>query len=234
LDSKVDGAQENKELSMEEPSINDLNPVLKPGVPREPIAIIDTSGSMDWPAAQDSPVKRREVIGEAMGMLVAALAAQDSQAAQEKAAGEEKGGLLTFTFAAEATELGDLSPENWRQKWDSIRWGGGTQIMPAWELAEQAYLEEFGETPALDRPALLTLVITDGEAKDAADFGKVLEQAKVGRYFCVAVVGFGPDHDQTLNTYRQVAASNPHVRLVTFGGETNPQTIADGLISLVG
>lgn len=219
---------------MEEPSINDLNPVLKQGVPREPIAIIDTSGSMDWPAAQDSPVKRREVVGEAMGMLVAALAAQDSQAAQEKAAGEEKGGLLTFTFAAEASELGDLSPENWRQKWNSIQWGGGTQIMPAWELAEQAYLEEFGETPALDRPALLTLVITDGEAKDAADFSKVLEQAKAGRYFCVAVVGFGPDHDQTLSAYRQVAASNPHVRLVTFGGETNPQTIADGLISLVG
>ena len=50
-----------------------------------------------------------------MGMLVAALAAQDSQAAQEKAAGEDKGDLLTFTFASEASELGDLSPENSRQ-----------------------------------------------------------------------------------------------------------------------
>lgn len=219
---------------MEEPSINDLNPVLKPGVPREPIAIIDTSGSMDWPASEASPVKRREVVGEAMGMLVSALAAQDAQAAQEKAAGEDKGGLLTFTFASEASELGDLSPENWRQKWDSIRWGGGTTIMPAWALAEEAYLEEFGETPALDRPALLTLVITDGEAQDAAEFTKVLEQAKTGRYFCVAVVGYGPDHDRTLSAYQNVAAVNQHVRVVTFGGETNPQTIADGLISLVG
>ena len=87
---------------MEEPSINDLNPVLKAGVPREPIAIIDTSGSMDWPASESSQVKRREVVGEAMGMLVAALAAQDSQAAAEKEAGEDKGGLLTFTFASEA------------------------------------------------------------------------------------------------------------------------------------
>jgi hypothetical protein len=219
---------------MEEPSINDLNPVLKRGVPREPIAIIDTSGSMDWPATEANPVKRREVVGEAMGMLVAALAAQDSQAAQEKAAGEDKGGLLTFTFASKASELGDLSPENWRQKWDSIRWGGGTSIMPAWALAEEAYLEEFGETPALDRPALLTLVITDGEARDAAEFAKVLEQAKTGRYFCVAVVGYGADHDQTLSAYQKVAAANPHVRVVTFGGETNPKTIADGLISLVG
>jgi hypothetical protein len=219
---------------MEEPSINDLNPVLKPGVPREPIAIIDTSGSMDWPASESATVKRREVVGEAMGMLVSALAAQDSQAAQEQAAGEDKGGLLTFTFASEAKELGDLAPGNWRQKWDSILWGGGTAIMPAWGLAEEAYLEEFGETPALDRPALLTLVITDGEARDAGDFTKVLEQAKTGRYFCVAVVGFGPDHDQTLSAYQGVAAANPHVRVVTFGGETNPQTIADGLISLVG
>jgi hypothetical protein len=219
---------------MEEPSINDLNPVLKPGVPREPIAIIDTSGSMDWQASESSPVKRREVVGEAMGMLVTALAAQDAQAAQEKAAGEEMGGLLTFTFASEASELGDLSPENWQQKWNSIRWGGGTAIMPAWRLAEEAYLEEFGETPALDRPALLTLVITDGEARDAAEFTKVLEQAKTGRYFCVAVIGYGSDHDQTLNAYQNVAAVNPHVRVVTFGGETNPQTIAEGLISLVG
>jgi subtilisin family serine protease len=106
--------------------------------------------------------------------------------------------------------------------------------MPAWRLAEEAYLEEFGETPALDRPALLTLVITDGEARDAAEFTKVLEQAKTGRYFCVAVIGYGSDHDQTLNAYQNVAAVNPHVRVVTFGGETNPQTIAEGLISLVG
>lgn len=219
---------------MEEPSINDLNPVLKPGVPREPIAIIDTSGSMDWPASETSPVKRREVVGEAMGLLVAALAAQDAQAAREKAAGEDKGGLLTFTFASEATELGDLSPENWRQKWDAIRWGGGTQIMPAWALAEEAYLEEFGETPALDRPALLTLVITDGEARDAIDFANVLEQGKNLRYFCVAIVGYGSDHDQTLTAYQKVAQNNRYVRVVTFGGETNPQTIADGLISLVG
>ncbi len=219
---------------MEEPSINDLNPVLKAGVPREPVAIIDTSGSMDWPASEASSVKRREVVGEAMGMLVAALAAQDSQAAHEQEAGEEKGGLLTFTFASEAGELGDLSPENWRQKWDAILWGGGTNIMPAWGLAEEAYLEEFGETPALDRPALLTLVITDGEARDAAEFSKVLQQAKTGRYFCVAIVGFGDDHDQTLAAYQAVAAANPHVRVVTFGGETNPKTIADGLVSLVG
>lgn len=219
---------------MEEPSINDLNPVLKPGVPREPIAIIDTSGSMSWPASPNNSVQRREVVGEAMGMLVAALAAQDAQAAKEKEAGEDKGGLLTFTFASEASELGDLSPENWQKKWNSIQWGGGTVIMPAWALAEEAYLEEFGETPALDRPALLTLIITDGEAKDAAQFARVLEQAKTGRYFCVAIVGFGPEHDETLNGYQKVAGANPHVRIVTFGGETNPQTVADALISLVG
>lgn len=219
---------------MDEPSINDLNPVLKPGVPREPIAIIDTSGSMDWPASQNSQIKRREVVGEAMGMLVAALAAQDAQAAREMAAGEDKGGLLTFTFASEASELGDLSPDNWRKKWSSIQWGGGTAIMPAWTLAEEAYLEEFGETPALDRPALLTLVITDGEARDAAEFTKVLEQAKTGRYFCVAIIGYGADHDETLSSYQKVAGTNSHVRVVTFGGETSPQTIADGLISLVG
>jgi hypothetical protein len=73
----------------------------------------------------------------------------------------------------------------------------------------------------------------DGEARDAAEFATVLEQAKTGRYFCVAVVGYGADHDQTLSAYQKVADVNRHVRVVTFGGETNPRAIADGLVSLV-
>lgn len=218
-----------------EPSINDLSPVVTPGVEREPIAIIDTSGSMDWPVAEGSVIKRRDVVGEAMGMLVAALAAQDSQAAAEKAAGTDKGGLLTHLFASTTRELGDLTPGNWRAKWSTIQWGGGTQVMPAWEGAQNDYLEEFGERPALDRPTLLTLVITDGEAQDWDLFSKVLSQANPTRKFCVAILGYGMDHDRTFAAYKAVEADNAHnVRVVSFGGETDPDVIAQGLISLLG
>jgi hypothetical protein len=224
-----------------EPSVNDLNPVVPAGVPREPIALIDTSGSMTWSAVGPDlsiPPSRRDVVGEAMGVLIGALEGQDSQAAIEQAGGDmEKGGLLVHLFADQATELGDLNSANWRAKWDSIRWGGQTHIMAAWQAAQDAYLEEFGQAPVTTRPALLTLVITDGEAADAAKFAEVMRgaDAKSNMYFCIAIVGFGIEHDATLHSYKTVEAANPnHVRVVTFGGESDPQAVANALICLVG
>jgi hypothetical protein len=224
-----------------EPSVNDLNPVIPAGVPREPIALIDISGSMSWSAIGPeltAPPSRRDVVGEALGVLVGALEGQDSQAASEQAGGDmDKGGLLVHLFADQDTELGDLNSANWRGKWDSIRWGGQTRIMGAWKAAEDAFVEEFGQAPVTTRPALLTLVITDGEAADATEFAEVMQgaDAKSNMYFCIAIVGFGGEHDATLRSYKAVEAANPHhVRVVTFGGESDPQAIANGLISLVG
>lgn len=222
--------------SMAEPSVNDLSPVVVKGIAKEPVALIDTSGSMSYPIADGSSVQRLEVVGEAMGILVKHLEDQDSQAAAEQAGGsDDKGGLLVHLFAGEARELGDLNSSNWRKKWASIKWGGGTYIMPGWEAAQASYLEEFGEVPALDRPALLVLVITDGEASDWEAFSGVLEQANATRKFCVAIVGQGADHDRTLAAYKAVEAKNGrNVRVVTFGGETDPASIANDLILLVG
>jgi hypothetical protein len=222
--------------SMAEPSVNDLSPVVAKGVSKEPIALIDTSGSMSYPVAPGSSAQRREVVGEAMGILVRHLEAEDSQAQAEQVGGsDEKGGLLTHLFASGATELGDLNSSNWRQKWESVRWGGGTRIMPGWEAAQESYLEEFGDVPALDRPVLLVLVITDGEAEDWDQFSQVLEQANATRKFCVAIVGHGEDHDRTLAAYRAAEARNgKNVRVVTFGGETDPAAVANDLILLLG
>jgi hypothetical protein len=218
-----------------EPSVNDLRPMLKPGVENEPMLLLDITGSMSYPVAAGSTVQRREVIGEAIGRIVEQLAAQDSQAAKEQAEGKDAGGLMTVTFAGgSATCIDDLSPANWRQKWGALPWGGGTWIMPGWNLLVDTYMEEFGEVSKLDRPHLLGLIITDGEAQDTAEFAQMLAQAKGGTYVCVAILGFGPEHDQALAAYRQIAAANDHVRVVTFGSETDPTTIADGLLSLLG
>ena len=222
--------------SITEPSVNDLSPVVAKGVEKEPVALVDVSGSMSWPVADGTRVQRREVVGEAMGLLVKALEDEDSQAAAEQAGGDDgKGGLLVHLFSDHTEELGDLNSSNWRAKWDSIRWGGGTRIMPAWEAAQESYLEEFGEVPAIDRPVLEVLVITDGEASDWDQFSTVLEQANATRKFCVAIVGHGEDHDRTLRAYKAVEAKNGrHVRVVTFGGETDPASIANDLMLLVG
>jgi hypothetical protein len=222
----------------QEPSVNDLSPMLAPGVENEPMLLLDTTGSMSYPVAEGSNVERRQVIGEAIGRVVEVLAAKDSQAAREQEAageGEEAGGLMTVTFAGgTAQSIDDLNPSNWRQKWGAIRWGGGTQIMPGWNTLVDTYMEEFGDRPRQDRPHLLALVITDGEADDTQEFARTLAQSRAGTYVCVAILGFGAEHDQALEAYRAVARDNDHVRVVTFGSETNPDTIANGVLSLIG
>ncbi len=220
----------------EEPSVNDLSPMLAPGVENEPMLLLDTTGSMSFPVAADSKVERRQVIGEAIGRIVEVMGAKDSQAAKEQAAGEDAGGLMTVTFAGGSAEcIDDLSPANWRQKWNTIRWGGATtQIMPGWDTLVDTYMNEFGDVPKQDRPHLLALVITDGEADDTTQFADTLGQAKGGTYVCIAVLGFGQEHDKALAAYQEVAASNDHVRVVTFGSETDPTVIANGVLSLIG
>jgi hypothetical protein len=211
-------------------------PIVPAGQKREIIVLLDTSGSMEWEAADSSPTTRWAVISEAMPLFVAALEAEDSQAAAEQASGsDEEGGLLVHGFSNVHTELGDFNSSNFGRKWPAIQVGGGTTIMPAWRAAQEDYMDEFGDVDAMDRPALLCLVITDGEASDAAEFEKVLETAGTGRYFAVAILGHGADHDTTLRSYQGAAAANPkHVAVVSFDSVTNPKDLVTDLITLAG
>lgn len=211
-------------------------PIVPKGQKREVIVLLDTSGSMEWEAADGSPITRWQVVSEAMPLFVAALEAEDSAAAGEQAGGsDEMGGLLIHGFSNLHTALGDFNSSNFSRKWPSILIGGGTTIMPAWRAAQEDYMDEFGDLDALDRPALLTLVITDGEATDAADFGEVLRNAKVGRYFAVAIVGHGDEHDRTLASYQAAAQANQrHVTVISFDSVTNPRDLAQDLITLAG
>src|ERR1019366_3218026 len=71
--------------SIPEPSVNDLSPVVAKGVEKQPVALVDISGSMTWAVTEGSSTSRREVVGEAMGLLVKSLEDEDSQAAAEQA-----------------------------------------------------------------------------------------------------------------------------------------------------
>src|ERR1700688_4870428 len=97
----------------QEPGIGDISPVAAVGVEIEPMALIDTTGSMTWPNEEGGETARKDVLGEAMGIIVEKLGDEDSQA--EKESGEDAGGLMTVTFAEDNVQkIGDLSPENWR------------------------------------------------------------------------------------------------------------------------
>lgn len=222
--------------SASEPSVNDLSPVLKQGVENEPMFLIDTTGSMASPNAATGGTERRDLLKEALPAIVGKLAGLDSQAAAESAAaGDEEGGVMTYTFAdGSATEVGDLNPGNVQRLLGEIRWGGGTVIMPGWTALQEGYMEEFGDRPVTDRPHLLAVIFTDGEANDTDDFAKALTAAKGGTYAVIVILGYGQEHDRALTAYQAVAAANNHVRVVTFGNTTDPDVISEGVLSLLG
>lgn len=211
-------------------------PLVPQGQNKEVICLLDTSTSMEWEAAPGSDITRWQVVSEALPVFVRALEDQDTEAAGEQAGGsDELGGLLIHGFSNLHTELGDFNTSNMTRKMQQIKIGGGTTIMPAWEAAQNDFLEEFGDRDVLDRPALLTLVITDGEATDAAQFEQVLRKAGPGRYFAIAIVGHGQEHDNTLRSYQAAAQANPkHVTILSFDSVTNPQVLADDLILMAG
>lgn len=217
---------------------------------KEPVALLDLSTSMDWDAEPGGPGwnsstrtggRRGIVIGALYG-LVRAIEDEDSEAAAEQAGGDDdRGGLLVHGFADDHVEIGDLNTSNIERKLNEIPWGGRTRVMPAWKAAKADYDEEFGDREPEDQPVMLTLVITDGEADDWADFVPVLEKADSKHVFVIAVVGHGDAHDRTVRAYKGAATRNQaqdkfgkeHVRVVSFDGVTDPAEIAADLVTLV-
>jgi uncharacterized protein YegL len=214
--------------------VNNLEPLIGEGVEKEPMLLLDTTGSMSYPIAEGSAITRKDLVGEALGALVGALEAFDSQALDEAAAGEDAGGVMTITFAGGfATNIGDLARRNWREKWDKIQWGGGTAIMPGWALLEETYADEFGDRPNLDRPNILGIVVTDGELTDAAQFEATLRATSSRTFVVIALVGYGTEHDDALRSYQKIAETNKRIRVVSFDSETDPLQIAADLLELV-
>jgi hypothetical protein len=197
---------------------------------KEPMLLLDTTGSMNYATAQNDPTPRKDTIREAISIIVSRLAAADSQAAHE----EGGGGLRTITFAdGQAHDIGDLNPDNLQQKWSRIRWGGGTRVMPGFNLLLKTYTEEFGATPQSERPLLLALVITDGEAEDTDLFKNTVARSAGSMYTALAIIGYGAEHDRALQAYQQVEAQNAHVKVLPFAGETDPEKIASALLRMI-
>jgi hypothetical protein len=197
---------------------------------KEPMLLLDTTGSMNYGSAANDPTPRKDVIREAISLIVEQLAAEDSQAAEE----EEGGGLRTVTFAdGQAHDIGDLNPDNLREKWSRIRWSGGTRIMPGFNLLLKTYSDEFGSEPLEERPLLLALVITDGEADDTEAFKNTVARAAGSMYVALAIIGHGTEHDRALQAYQQVEAQNAHVKVLPFAGETDPSIIANALLRMI-
>ncbi len=197
---------------------------------KEPMLLLDTTGSMNFGTSENDSTPRRDTIREAISIIVTRLAAADSQAGKEA----EGGGLRTVTFAdGQAHDIGDLNPNNLQQKWSRIHWGGGTRIMPGFNTLLKTYTDEFGQEPPAERPLLLALIITDGEAEDTDLFKNTVARAAGSMYAVLAIIGYGPEHDRALQAYQEVEAQNAHVKVMPFAGETDPEKIASALLRMI-
>jgi len=208
-----------------------FDPTTAPVAGKEPMLLLDVTGSMNYAASESSATPRKTVIQEAISIVVEALAKEDSEAEHE----EGGGGLRTVTFAnGTAKDLEDLNPGNLRTKWEHINWDGGTLIMPGWSKLLEVYADEFGSKPPSARPKLLALIITDGEARDFHQFSQTLKSLSGNIYVELAIVGYGSEHDNALKDYQSAADANPgHVEVRTFGSQTDPQQIANGLLAMI-
>lgn len=200
---------------------------------REPMLLLDRTGSMHYGTSATNTTSRHATIGEALGIVVERLAAQDSQGENEAGGG----GLRTVTFAdGRAEDIGDLNPSNFAHKWGQISWRGGTYIVPGFREIQRVYAKEFGLRPKDEQPALLALIITDGEAEDTETFTHLLNSAvstNDNLYVEIAIIGYGTEHDQALARYREIASANMHVKVTSLAGETNPETIAATLLRMI-
>jgi hypothetical protein len=228
---------------------SEITPAVSANRAKEPVLLLDLSTSMDWGADDENGPEypdaksRRAIVIAALPLLVKQLAAEDTEAAGEQAEGsDELGGLLTFGFANQPTEIGDLNESNLDRRLNAIQWGGGTNIMPAWKLALADYDEEFGDKDPADQPTHLVLVLTDGEATDFREFEPVIQSASVKRAIVVAIVGHGEKAMATYQEYKAAADKQKaadkfgksHVSVVLFDGVTDPTEIGEDLATLAG
>lgn len=204
----------------------------------EPDMMVDCSESESWEIAEGSRTSRWGVQLEAVRQFVAGAEALDSQAVAEQAGGsDEKGGIYTAFFnnqlitIGQGDDDGDLNTANFDRKVKGISPGGGTKIMPASDYLDGHYLDEFGDRPVAGRPKRARVVWTDGELRDAAQFGRRLAEDHADKWpaehWFIAILGHGDEHDATLTQYQAIAATHPAVHVYSFQEVTNPAEIAE-------
>ena len=114
----------------------------------------------------------------------------------------------------------------------AIKWGGGTQIVPGWQVLKQAYNEEFGNRKEEDKPLLMAVVITDGEADDVNEFAQIIRNDQ-SAYILIVLVGFGEDYQKAVFSFNNIQQVNKRVKVMSMGSQTDPHVIASTLLKMV-
>jgi hypothetical protein len=231
---------------------SEITSLRKPGRLYEPAIAIDLSPSMYWSAQDENnsaeeyphPKSRRALLEAFLPLYIAALAGEDSEAEAEQADGsDEDGGVMAVGFDQRVITIGDLNESNRQRKMDKA-WRdathGGTMAGPALRALIDKYDGEFeDDDPGVTRVHEITL-LTDGEPQDPEAVLPYIKAASGKRVYAIGILGHGDKALDTYNLYKKAADENQeadefgkrHVHVILWDGVTDPQEIAEDLITL--
>ena len=204
---------------------------IAPNIEKEPMLLLDITASMNAPIGRRNETPRLDIVKEAIKLLVDQLHHLNKNKPMNKRRTE--GGLRTITFAGgQANDMNLLTPSNFEPRWKGINWEGNTRIMPGWRLLEKAFTRDFGHRAVQERPVMLALVVTDGEALDIEEFERTLAQDK-NAYVVICIVGYGEDHDSALSQFTIISKTNDRLKVIPLKGADDAPLIAGTLLSMV-
>lgn len=199
----------------------------------EPMLLLDTTGSMTWPASNTSPILRKDLAKQALLLVVKTMQELDTAGKDE----EGGGGLMVTTFAGgHGKVVGDINPANFEKKWKTIHFDGGTHIVPGWNTMLDNFDSEHGKKDKSDRPLKLVTLITDGEADDLGKFTDILAK-DTNAFVVVILIGChlpGVNHQAAIDQFTALAAENPRVVFSDFTDCVDPQRLADQILLVCG
>ena len=195
----------------------------------ETMLLLDQTGSETYPTSSTNDTPRYQTLSPGVKGVVERLAQID----REQGAGQSEeggGGLYTVGFAdGRAFDYGDVSVENFTSWWNSIKWDGGTLIMPGYNALMSHFHKEFGSDP---NTVLFLLYIGDGGGRDFTSFeNAVINNPRV--YVAAAIIGDDHDAQKALSDFRSLESRSTHVRVFDFT-QASADEVTSGLLTMIG
>jgi hypothetical protein len=107
-----------------------------------------------------------------------------------------------------ALDLGVVTRDTWDSASQQLSWTGSSFLMPGWRAAEAAHAQAGGEGGVV-------VVLTDGEAHDAAALCAALEkQLSPNLYVALCLLGEGPYFERARALFEQLSEAQPRVTVV--------------------
>jgi len=107
-------------------------------MPKWPIILLDTTGSMNETCTAGSTLSRKDLVAQCLSVIVKMLAAADD--ADNQPEGWQRGcPLITFNAIDGGRYRGFVHPDNLTNELGDVPFRGGTHIMDGWRIMLQTY-----------------------------------------------------------------------------------------------